>query len=306
MRGAVQALTAVSTLVIDLGKTACRIRIGPAEAEASGAAGLAEQDGHTRAISAVERVLSKLPATALASVVAVGIGAAGFDANPEAGMAFAQHVARRLRSPTAITSDVVTAHLGALDGAPGTVLVVGTGAVAWSINAAGVVRRADGWGIWLGDEGSGRWIGREGLAAALCAADGRGAETTLRSAAIELAGSIGRLPRIIGGDPAPERQLASFAPTVLAHATAGDPVANAVIGAAIRHLVVTATAVSSGVDPISVLGGLTRDPSFAAQLGSALLAEGLHLVQPVGDALAGAATVAIRTDLPHERCVLRV
>lgn len=301
-----QAVPRGPTLAIDLGKTACRVRVGVDEREAVGTAGLAERDGETRAIAAVERVLNDFPTAALESVGAVGIGAAGFEANPDAAAGFARYVAQRIRAPTTITSDVVTAHVGALGGEPGTVLVAGTGSVAWNITTDSLVRRADGWGIWLGDDGSGRWIGRAGLAAALRAADGRGAATTLLQAATELAGSIDRLPKLIGGNAAPERRLAAFAPTVFAHAEAGDSVALSVFDEAIRHLAVTAAAVTVRGDTIAVLGGLLHNAAFAEQLGSALADLGLQQVRPIGDALEGAAMIALRTDLPHERRLLRV
>lgn len=296
----------VPTLAIDLGKTACRVRLGGNEHQTAGAAGLAEHGGETRAIAAVETVLAGLPSTALASVAAVGIGAAGFEANPDGAAELAGHVARRFGVQTTITSDVVTAHVGALNGEPGTVLVAGTGSVAWNITADSVVRRADGWGIWLGDYGSGRWIGRAGLAAVLRAEDSRGPATTLSAAVTELAGSIDRLPKLIGGDAAPERRLAAFAPTVLSHAEAGDLVALGVVGEAIRHLVVTAAAITGPADSIAVLGGLVGHAWFAERLGLALAEQGLHQIRPIADALTGAAMVALQTNLPHERRLLRV
>ena len=72
-----------------------------------------------------------------------------------------------------VSNDAVTAHLGALGGEPGAVIVAGTGAIALAATPAGWAR-ADGWGSMLGDDGGGYWIGRRALAMALREHDGRG------------------------------------------------------------------------------------------------------------------------------------
>jgi N-acetylglucosamine kinase-like BadF-type ATPase len=64
-------------------------------------------------------------------------------------------------------------------GAPGVVIVSGTGSIAYGRNAAGESARAGGWGYVLGDEGSGYWIGRAALRAVLREADQRGSATAL-------------------------------------------------------------------------------------------------------------------------------
>ena len=68
--------------------------------------------------------------------------------------------------PLVVTNDAVTAHLGALGGEPGAVIVAGTGAIALAATPEGWAR-ADGWGTMLGDDGGGYWIGRRALAMAL-------------------------------------------------------------------------------------------------------------------------------------------
>jgi N-acetylglucosamine kinase-like BadF-type ATPase len=197
------------------------------------------------------------------------------------------------------------------------VLVAGTGAVAVAIDGDGTLRRADGWGMWLGDEGSGRWIGQRGLTAVLRAADGRGRATSLTAAANVIANDPAMLPSAIGGDHAPERRLAAFAPAVLRAAWAGDDVARSIVTSAIEHLVASTVSAATGASgraaserraPISVAlaGGLTEDDEFRDRLGAAMAASGLNPVRPMADALAGAALLALRSDLPHERQVIRV
>jgi N-acetylglucosamine kinase-like BadF-type ATPase len=95
-----------------------------------------------------------------ADVVAAGL--TGWDGAAELGV------------PMVVSNDAVTAHLGALAGEPGAVIVAGTGAIALAAGPHDWAR-ADGWGSLLGDDGGGFWIGRRALATALREYDGRGA-----------------------------------------------------------------------------------------------------------------------------------
>lgn len=116
---------------------------------------------------------------AVARVSAVGIGATGVASLVDDPAGLADGLSRRLGVPVALASDAVTAHLGALDGRGGSVVVLGTGAVAVGHpgpDADGVYlpqwRRVDGWGHLLGDRGSGAWVGRKALETAARAVDG--------------------------------------------------------------------------------------------------------------------------------------
>jgi glucosamine kinase len=72
-----------------------------------------------------------------------------------------------------VTTDVALALEAAFPDAPGIVLIAGTGSIALARDAAGLERRAGGWGWQMGDEGSGYAIGRAALAHVGRAADGR-------------------------------------------------------------------------------------------------------------------------------------
>jgi N-acetylglucosamine kinase-like BadF-type ATPase len=316
-------------LAIDLGKTSCRGRIewadGVAEACTGGAAGLAGHGGLGAAQASIRELIAKLPPRALAAVEGACIGAAGVDAAAKNARELASWLSRTLvaetaapdyprsatravasRLPVVIVSDALTAHAGAFCGRPGTVLVAGTGAVAFRVDDDGTLHRADGWGPWLGDEGSGRWIGQEGFASALRGHDGRGPATSLTAAAIQRAGSIDALPAYVMHGTAPERVLGSFAPVVLEHAIAGDEIAARVVTQAVFMLARIASAASGGRGEVAVLGGLVRAPAFAEHLRQALATAGLLVVSAAGDALDGGALFARRSDLPHERYAIRV
>lgn len=81
-------------------------------------------------------------------------------------------------APTVVT-DIAVAFAAGTTAPAGIVVFAGTGAGAAAINDGSIVRRADGYGWLVGDEGSAVWIGKEAVRAALAAFDGRGRPTLL-------------------------------------------------------------------------------------------------------------------------------
>jgi N-acetylglucosamine kinase-like BadF-type ATPase len=166
------------------------------------------------------------------------------------------------------------------------------------------MRIIDGWGPDLGDLGGGSWIGREGMRATLRARDGLGLTTTLSAAVSEhIAPSTDALTWLAADIPT-ARRLAAVAPLVLDAASAEDTVAAAIVAEAVRLLTATAVAASTG-PRVVVHGGLADHVGFRAELDRALRAAGRTIAPAAGDALHGAALLAARTDLPHERFVHR-
>lgn len=296
-----------TVLCVDLGKTSSRaVLANPAGILLSSVLGGVPfgADGGTASAERIKATIALLPTHQLEIAVACGVGAAGILTNPSAGQDIANALHSALKVPTAVASDIITAHLGAFSGSPGVALVVGTGAVAIGLNSQGDLRRIDGWGPDIGDLGGGSWIGREGFRAVLGAATGRCAPTTL---------GIHLDALTSGGDPVlwavashnPAQQLASFVPAILDEAERGDAVALGITERAIAHLCSTAIAAEIGTATIAVLGGLTKHAWFSSQLESQLSAAGLTVKIADGDALAGALLAAIRSDLPHERHIHR-
>jgi N-acetylglucosamine kinase-like BadF-type ATPase len=78
-----------------------------------------------------------------------------------------------------VVNDALVALEAGAPGAPGVVIISGTGSIAYGRNSRNEGARAGGWGHVLGDEGSGYWIGRAALRAVLRAADRRGPRTAL-------------------------------------------------------------------------------------------------------------------------------
>ncbi|MEU8195094.1 BadF/BadG/BcrA/BcrD ATPase family protein [Microbispora amethystogenes] len=221
-----------------------------------------------------------------------------------------------------VVSDVLVAFAGATVEPDGAVLVAGTGAIGARVRARRVVRRADGLGWLLGDEGSGVWLGRRGAAAALNAIDGRGAPTLLVARVAEAvlgAGSAGEddgptlggelvaavYARVAEQGPA---WLGTLAPVVDTAAREGDEVARGVVGEAARRLCRTARVVCGegvpwsgawargGGGPLVLAGSLLTEPTELAHLVWAELGRWADLV-PARDAAAGAAALALRAAL---------
>lgn len=136
-------MTFSGTAAIDLGKSLCRARLvidgAPVRREGGGAPGLAARDGVSLALDSI------VPLLADARPERIGVGAAGAMYATVEAAALARALADATRAPAAVTSDVVTAHAGALDGEAGVLLIAGTGAVALGVGAE-AHRSVDGWG----------------------------------------------------------------------------------------------------------------------------------------------------------------
>src|ERR1700757_2246288 len=125
----------------------------------------------------LEKVLYEVMAQAIGDrpwrADAICLGIAGADREDD--VQTVRSIMRRI-SPG---SRVLVAREAAAPGAPGIVIIAGTGSIAYGRNARGYAARAGGWGHILGDEGSGYWIGRPALRALVRDGDGRGRETSL-------------------------------------------------------------------------------------------------------------------------------
>ena len=78
-----------------------------------------------------------------------------------------------------LTHDAHIALVGGTEKQEGVIVISGTGAIVYGINADGKEARASGWGYLLGDEGSGYDIAIKGLRSVVRAADGRDSSTEL-------------------------------------------------------------------------------------------------------------------------------
>lgn len=137
----------------------------------------------------VEKVLHEVMEEAIGErdivPVAICLGIAGADRQED--HATVRGIMKRIgfKARVVVVNDALIALESGAPGAPGVVIISGTGSIAYGRNAAGQAARAGGWGFVLGDEGSGYWIGRAALRAVLRAADHRGPQTLLTPMLLE-------------------------------------------------------------------------------------------------------------------------
>ncbi|MER6145274.1 BadF/BadG/BcrA/BcrD ATPase family protein [Streptomyces sparsogenes] len=274
-----------------------------------------------RVVPAARALLDEAGADGVAAVCvgAAGMATLGDDLRARLPEALARSFgARRL----ALAADGVTAYAGALGQRPGAVIAAGTGMIALGAlpddagGGGGGWRRADGWGHLLGDCGGGAWIGRAGLEAAMRAYDGReGGSRPLLARLEAVFGPAGELPGKLYPRPDRPAVLASFAPEV-GRCAARDPVADAILRDAARHIAQAAEAVCPAVEggAVALTGGLFRmgDPLLAplrAELATRL--PHARVTEAAGDPLTGAVRLAaaLATDslrLPLDAALLSV
>jgi N-acetylglucosamine kinase-like BadF-type ATPase len=252
--------------------------------------------------AAIGRVLSLAGLTA-SEVTAIGLGMAGVDRPGDREVVQAMLSRFGPFARILITNDAEAALVGGVGRRHGLVLIAGTGAIAYGVNAQGEARRADGWGFLVGDEGSAHWIGVQGLRAIARAHDGRGPATALKERLIAHLGlpDVSRLVTLIYADDFGVPQLAGLAPLVSQAARAGDAVAQDILREAGRRLSLTLGAVVRGLnmtdEPFEavLLGGVlrTRDEvwkSVVAALSD--IAPPARVIEPRHDAAVGAALLA--------------
>ncbi|TQS90020.1 ATPase [Arthrobacter sp. TS-15] len=300
-------------LVADVGKSRSRVELRSGNellgaADQHGFPGVHVDNGPTLAFELLLETVRLLPpGLPVGSITNIGAAVAGVEASAEKSQELASMLSQRFSVPSAVLSDATAAQLGALQGAPGTTLIVGTGAVAFRFDEAGVLHRADGWGPYLGDRGSGRWIGQQGLQAVLEAHDG-GPATSLSAAAGALVESPELLPGWLAETENPYRAMARFAPLVLQAAEAGDAVAHDIVGEAcaiLTNTVKRASGTEPGTPRVALLGGVVGSDFFSALLRKSLASAGIEVVVPLGDGLDGAALAATRRGLIQERYIHR-
>jgi N-acetylglucosamine kinase-like BadF-type ATPase len=152
-----------------------RAPIGPiGRAGACNIAAMPVSDAFASILAAT--VATKAKPQQISAVVAAVAGFSFADRREE----LAEEIARSFpRAAIKIVPDYVAAFTGALNGAPGIVVIAGTGSVAYGENAMERTHRAGGYGYLIDDSGSGYGVGRSALSAVLNVADGTGPKTTL-------------------------------------------------------------------------------------------------------------------------------
>ncbi|HEY2273486.1 MAG TPA: BadF/BadG/BcrA/BcrD ATPase family protein [Jatrophihabitantaceae bacterium] len=244
---------------------------------------------------------------ASAVVAVAGAGAAGRPAAERAVRAAADATGI-LFDALHVCSDCEAAFAGGSTDPDGTVLVAGTGSVAAAITGYTVVRRRDGHGYLLGDQGSALAIAIAAVRAVLADLEGAGPATALRDPvlaavrddaavrgrtdAAELDDVQAVLAAVYGNPPA---HVATLAPLVDVAAAAGDRVALRIVDDAVSALVETVRVVRSDADALVITGGVASgDGLLGIRLRAALEATFGVLPRVVHDGVRGAAALALR------------
>jgi|SRR6185437_8208203 len=172
-----------------------------------------------------------------------------------------------------VAGDMVIALEAAFPGAPGLIVIAGTGSIAYGRNERGETARAGGWGFAISDEGSGHWIGRAAVASAMRAHD-LGASSVLVSSIMNTwhLGSRDDVVRAANAIPPPD--FAELFPQVLAAAAGGDSRANEILTHAATELAQLARIVAdrlwrgSQAFRVATAGGVFQNSPLVRQVFS--------------------------------------
>ncbi|CAM5770197.1 glucosamine kinase GspK [Labrys miyagiensis] len=187
----------------------------------------------------------------------------------------------------ALASDAVTACLGAHAGEDGGILILGTGSQGLAL-AGGKETAVGGWGFALSDEASGAILGRAAIRASILSIDALAPSSDL-TRLIMARFHDDPSEAVLWSKTATPRDYGSFAPMVF-RAARGDGVADHLIAGAVGSIVTMLDRlIHLGAPRIALMGGLAAPyrPFLPTRYDDVL-------VEPRGDALDGALTLARR------------
>ncbi len=175
-----------------------------------------------------------------------------------------------------VVTDANIALYGATAGAPGVVVIAGTGSICCGINAKGKRFCAGGWGPIAGDEGGGAWLARRALRAVAYASDGRGPKTMLSelAAAYFHVTDPDDLTTAIYAPTITNERLAGFGRDVVAAAKEKDPVALQIVADGGTELGMAAVAVIRNLQ-------MERERFQVAYVGGVFRAAGDLMLEPL-------------------------
>jgi glucosamine kinase len=186
----------------------------------------------------------------------------------------------------AYVHDATIACIGAHGARDGGIVIVGTGSVGFAV-VGGREFRVGGYGFPISDEGSGADVGLHAIRLALRAYDDRAVDSNLTRDVMTRFNND-PFEAVAWMDPATATDYATFAPLVLRHADAGDPVARRIVRDAAEQIdELVRRLAECGAPRIALLGGLASpmQPWLAPDVQR-------RLVPVEGDAVDGALHLA--------------
>lgn len=154
------------------------------------------------------------------------IGAAGISA-PGVSMMLRKFITEVVSGEVDVVGDHEIAFEAGFGPGPGTIVISGTGSIAWGRNKERQYARAGGYGFAVSDEGSGHWIGRTAVSQTLRAID-HGVSTKLHGLILD-AWKIDANALVRTANAIPLPDFAGLCPLVVEAAEDGDQVAKAVL-----------------------------------------------------------------------------
>jgi glucosamine kinase len=278
---------------VDGGGTGCRARIQNAEGVVLGT-GIA---GPAALRLGIDRSLAEVEKACRAAIEEAGLGSDALGsvhaAVGLAGVGRKGALEELIQRPHPFRSvvyvhDATIACIGAHGARDGGIVIVGTGSVGFAV-VGGREFRVGGYGFPISDEGSGADVGLHAIRLALRAYDGRGVENSL-TRDVMLRFNNDPFEAVAWMDPATATDYATFAPLVMRHADAGDPVARRIVRDAAEQIDELVRRLSEcGASRIALLGGLASpmQPWLAPDVQR-------RLVPIQGDAVDGALHLARR------------
>ena len=273
-------------LVVDLGQSGARIRIGDVITPLN-----SPKRGTETVVDALVRVFDQVPAQDFDTVFLSLTGLFGDvkDPNPYGELCAKYFNAKNV----CVMDDGIAAYVGALGDRSGIALALGGGVVAVSAHA-GRFGHADGKGAIFGDLGGGFWVGQSGLRRAIATLDGRDDAYDLVELLQDELSQYAGLSDMTG---APAATLCiSAARTVALGAENGLSNAQEILTTGASFLAKTVRAAwhkvgqDAGVVPaLALLGGVAKSPFYAQAIHAAVAAlMPCDFVSPASDHLAGA------------------
>ena len=278
-------------LGIDGGGTTCRARL-------TDAAGMVLGEGNAGSANltlGVDKVAPAIAAAAEAALQAAGLASESLS-RVHAGLGLAganvPEFARAVGAypfgfgAVAVASDAVIACLGAHGGGDGAILILGTGSQGLAL-VDGHSAAIGGWGFALSDDASGAILGRSAARAALLSVDGMAPVTPLTRSIMRHFGDD-PAQAVVWGKTATPRDYGRFTPDIFAGAAADDAVALAIVREGVAAVgMMLDRLLQFGARRIALMGGLAAPyKPFLPPKYDAVL------VEPQGDAMAGALTLA--------------
>ncbi|SIT83746.1 BadF/BadG/BcrA/BcrD ATPase family protein [Pontibaca methylaminivorans] len=277
---------------VDGGGSGCRVAIADATgcvlAEAAGGPGNVSADPDQAAAN-IRAALDEAAAGAGIGADALRhahahLGLAGVMSEAEGEAMAARFDFARLR----VTDDRPTVLAGALGGADGVVLAIGTGSFI-ARSRDGAARFVGGWGFVCGDQASGAWLGRGAVEAALLAVDGLREHGQVTRAVL---GSVGGDPAMLAHRSlvAPPGWFAEFAPLVVREAAQGDQAGREMMERGADYICRALERLGRGSgEAVCAFGGVS--PHYAPYLPEDIRD---CVVRPLGRAVDGALRLAAR------------